>query len=52
MATLHRVVKDDNVSPFVNHRLAIQGDKAQHRSCAHDLAKLDITKPPEHDNLD
>ena len=34
MAPLHRGVKGDKVSPFVNHALASQGYKAQRTSCA------------------
>ena len=37
MATLQRTVKSDTVSPFINHAVAIQGDKAQLTSCAHEL---------------
>ena len=37
--------KGDRVSPFINHALAIQGDKAQLTSCAHDLVNWRLPSP-------
>ena len=50
MATLQRTVKSDTVSPFIDHAIAIQGDKAQITSFGHVLVNwrspslLKITK--------
>ena len=37
--------KGDRVSPFVNHTLAMQGDKAQLTSCAHNLVNWRLPSP-------